>query len=241
MEAKVEHHALVEFRPAGYKLDITEPILLMFISIGVIFLLVWAASKRAKLVPGKLQGFVEVLIDFVRISIVDEMIGPAGKPWFTFLATFFLFIFVNNLLGLIPGREPATALIGTTTAWALIVFIVYHIIGVQKQGALKYVKGLIPSGLPVWLAPFMFVLEVISHLLRPLTLALRLFANIFAGHQVLLVFAGLAVSAPWFVKIAPFSGLLIMYAFEIFVSGMQAYIFTMLTALYIGGALQTDH
>lgn len=232
---------LIKWEIAGLHLDVTEPILLLFIAAFIIFALLWAAGRKAKLIPGRLQAFVEMIVDFVRFSLVDDMIGKEGKPWFPFIATFFLFIFISNLLGLIPGREPATAFMGTTVAWAVIVFFVYHIIGIRKHGAFSYIKGLVPSGMPVAIVPILFILELISHLLRPLTLALRLFANMVAGHKVLAVFTTLAMSTPWFIKPFPFAGLLIMYSFEIFVAGMQAYIFTLLTALYINGAIHADH
>lgn len=241
MEKPVEHEAIFKYDIAGIHMDITEPILLMFIAAAIIFILFWIVGRRAKLVPGRLQMGVELIVDFIRFNLIDEMIGKEGKPWFPFIATVFIFILINNLLGLIPGREPATAFTGTTAAWAVIVFFTYHIIGVKKHGMINYLKTIVPSGLPVWLVPILFILEIISHLLRPFTLALRLFANVFAGHQVLLVFTTLAISAPWFIKLLPFSGLLIMYSFEIFVSAMQAYIFTMLTVLYISGALHADH
>lgn len=241
MSKEVEHKPIIKDSITGYHLDITEPILLMFIAAIIIFSLIWAAGKKAKEIPGKFQNFIEILIDFIRFDLVDDIIGKEGKPYIAFMITLFLFILVNNLLGLIPGREGATSFIGTTAAWALIVFVLYNYIGIQKQGFVGYIKGIVPSGLPIFIVPIMFILELISHLLRPFTLALRLFANIFAGHQTLLAFTTLAITSNAWIQFLPFSGLVIMYTFEVFVSLIQAYIFTLLTALYINGAVHVEH
>jgi F-type H+-transporting ATPase subunit a len=234
-------HPLIKFSLSGVRLDITEPILLMFIAAVLVFLMVMIAGRRAKLIPGKFQNMIEMVVDFIRFGIVDDMIGKEGKPWFPFIATLFLFILMNNLLGLIPGREAATAFTGTTVSWAVLVFLAYHAVGIKHHGLLGYLRSFIPAGVPIALLPIMLPVEIISHFFRPLTLSLRLFANIFAGHQVLAVFAGLAFSASWLIKWLPFAGLVAMYGFEVFVSFIQAYIFAVLTAIYINGAIHIEH
>lgn len=237
---KVEH-AIFKLKIGGVHMDITEPILLMFLAAIMVFMLIFMAGRRAKMVPGKFQNMIEMIIDFIRFGIVDDMIGKEGKPWFPFIATLFLFILFNNLLGLIPGREPITAFTGATAAWAIMVFFLYHAVGIKHHGVIGYLKGFIPSGVPIVILLIMLPIEIFSHFLRPLTLALRLFANIFAGHQILAVFAGLAISSPLIIKVLPFGGLVAMYGFEVFVSFIQAYIFAVLTAIYINGAIHIEH
>lgn len=235
-------HVYYKISLFGIDLSITKAVIVLWLAALVVFLIFWIPSRRPKLIPKTWQNIVESLIEFVREGLVLEIMGEEGKPYFSVLATFFLFIFVTNLLGLIPGSFPATSQMGTTAAWAIIVFILYNAVGVIKQrGPLKYLKTFVPPGTPMALAPFMFILEIISHIARPISLAIRLFANIVAGHMVLGVFTLLAFTSVIWIKLLPFSMIVIMYLFEILVAGLQAYIFTILAAIYIGSALKAEH
>lgn len=231
--------------------------LVLMVIVTAIFWIV--ASRRAArimaeggtgmdLVPHGISNAAEFLVDFVRNSICIDVIGEEGKKYFPFIGTIFVAVLFSNLLGLIPGAKAATGITGTTFTWGLIVFVVYNAIGFRKQGAWGYVKSFVPSGVPMWLVPFMFPLEVLTHFLRPVTLGIRLFANIYAGHVVLGVFAlfSALLFRPLFqghlvlssvVGILPMLATIAMYAFELFVAAIQAYVFAILTAVYIQGAL----
>ncbi len=206
------------------------------------------AARKASLVPKGFGNLAETGVEFVRNSIVSDVMGPEGLKYLPFMVTVFFFVLFNNLLGLVPGGLPGTGTVGTTFTWGLFVFLTYNFIGFQKNG-IAYLKSFIPSGTPWWLQPLILLLEVVSHLLRPFTLGVRLYANMYAGHIILGVFVifikivfdqitagGLVVASLSFVM------LILMYAFELFVAFIQAYVFTILTAVYISGALHAaDH
>jgi F-type H+-transporting ATPase subunit a len=228
-----------EFR--GIDLSITQYVLWMLVSALIVFLFFFIASRRPKLVPSGIQNIAEVLIEFVRNSIILEIMGEAGLPWFPFIGTIFFFILFINLLGLVPHTGAATSRISTTAVWAVMVFVVYHAVGIKSNGLFHYLKSFVPPGVPIVLVPFMIIIEIFSHLARPLSLAVRLFANMLAGHMVLGVFLMMAATSSWWIKLLPFGGALIMNLFEVFVGALQAYIFTVLTAIYIGGAMHPEH
>ncbi len=225
----------------GIDLSINKAVVFLWISALVVFLLVWLPSRRPSLVPRGLQNLVEGLLEFIRDGIVKEVMGEKGLPYFPFIATLFLFILGANLVGLIPGSFTATAQTSTTWTWAVIVFLLYNYVGVTTHGPIKYLKTFIPAGAPLPLMPIMFVLEVISHIVRPFSLGVRLFANMLAGHLVIALFIGMSVGAAWYVKAFPFAFAVIMYMFEVFIAVLQAYIYAILAAIYIGGALESEH
>jgi len=204
-------------------------------------------SRRASLVPKGIGNIAEAGVEFVRNSICIDVMGPEGAKFFPFIGTIFFFVLFNNLLGNIPPALPGTGTVGTTFTWGVIVFLVYNGIGIRKNGAWGYLKSFIPSGTPLALKPLMFVLEIMSHLLRPLTLGVRLFANMYAGHIMLGVFAIFcALVLEHFTAIGlivlPLSFVMqvILRGFELFVAVLQAYIFAILTAVYINGALHAS-
>lgn len=214
--------------------------------IGTVLLLAfWViASRKVKLVPEGIGNLAEAGVEFVRNGICIDIMGPEGKKYFPFIGTIFFFVLFNNLLGNIPPALPGTGTVGTTFTWAIVVFIVYNAIGIKKVGLGRYMKSFIPSGTPAWLAPLIFVIEIISHLLRPFTLGVRLFANMYAGHIMLGVFAiFMALALEHFTAVGalvlPLSFIMqiLLRAFELFVAVLQAYIFSILTAVYIQGAL----
>ncbi len=202
------------------------------------------ASRKARLVPAGIGNLAEAGVEFVRNGICADVMGPEGKKYFPFLGTIFFFVLFNNLLGNIPPALPGTGTVGTTFTWAIIVFLVYNGIGIKKNGFVRYIKSFVPSGTPGWLAPLIFLLEIISHVLRPFTLGIRLFANMYAGHIMLgvfAIFAGIFLEhvGPLTFVVTPLSFVMqvLLRAFELFVAALQAYIFTILTAVYINGAL----
>lgn len=219
-----------------------------FIALILTLVLVFAAKKRIALVPkGRFINAFEVLVEFVRNNIVKGCIHHNAERYVPFIATIFFFVLVNNLIGLIPGSKPGTGTIAGTLAIALTVFVYFTAAGVKAKGGFGYLKGIVPHGLPVAIVPLIFVIEFVSMLLRPVTQALRLFANMYAGHIVLGIFA--IMTELFFM--APFHGegalnalaspiwmvlLIAMYALEVAVAFIQAYVFTLLTAVYIDSA-----
>lgn len=236
-------HPYVELKIFGIDMSINMVIITLWLAVFLAFAFIFLAGRRPKLVPGRLQSMGEYVVTFVKDGIVLETIGKEGLPWVPFLTTVFLFILFNNLLGLIPGLATPTSSIYLTATLALMVFLSVHIVGMVKHGPFKYWRAVVlPSGAPVWLA-FLFVpLELISTLAKPFSLMVRLFANMFAGHAVLLVFLGLILLYRSYL-IAPFPLVLsvIVGALEIFFKFLQAYIFTILSAMYIGDAIHGGH
>lgn len=211
-----------------------------------------AASRRPALVPRGLQNFMEIVLEQFQ-ELLDDVIGHGGRRYLPLVATLGLFILLSNLLGLVPGLVAPTANLNTTAACAVIVFFTYHWIGFRKQGAARYLRHFM--GPVLWLGPLMFVIELFSHLARPLSLSLRLFGNMTGGHILLAVIfflMGLDGLIGWAISgsaggavLGGFGGLL-MIAFtvgfliplKILVSFLQAFIFVMLTMLYIAGAVE---
>jgi F-type H+-transporting ATPase subunit a len=216
----------------------------MLIALSLLLLFAIVASRKARLVPSGVGNLFEAGVDFVRDGICVDVMGPEGRKYFPFIGTMFFFVLFNNLLGNIPPALPGTGTVGTTFTWAIVVFLVYNGIGIKKVGFGHYIKSFVPSGTPLWLAPLIFAIEIISHLLRPFTLGVRLFANMYAGHIMLGVFAiFMALAIEHFTAVGalvlPLSFLMqvILRVFELFVAVLQAYIFSILTAVYINGAL----
>lgn len=174
-----------------------------------------------------LKGLFEVIIEFI-IGMIDMVIGEHGRKYAPFFAAIFFYIWVNNLIGLLPGMTAATDDMNTTLAMGLFVFAVYNILGLKENGW-GYVKHFF--GPVWWLAWLIVVIEILSHVLRPMTLGLRLRGNISADHTVLSIFLDLA---PWFVP-------MIFYGMGIFVASMQAFVFTVLSMVYVSMAVAHDH
>jgi F-type H+-transporting ATPase subunit a len=208
-------------------------------------------SGRLTVVPGKAQFFTEGVYGMVRNGLGRDILGSREFiKYVPLLFSLFVFILVNNLFGIIPPIQfPTMSRIGFPTALALVVYFVYHAVGIKKMGVGGYFKHLVPPGLPSWIVPLIFFLELVTYFVtRPVTLALRLFGNMFAGHilLVLCVVGGeyLLFDASGALKIAgvaAFLGGFVMTLFEGFVQFLQAYVFTLLSALYIAGALVEEH
>jgi F-type H+-transporting ATPase subunit a len=178
--------------------------------------------------PGKFQHIFELIYDFVHTQ-TDEQVGHHGQHYFAFFGTIFIFVLFMNLIGVIPGFESPTMSAPVPLGCALATFCYYNIMGVSANGIFKYLAHF--AGPIWWMAPLMIPIEIVSHLARPLSLTLRLYANMYAGEQVTMTF----LSLTYFVVPAVFMGL------HVFVSLLQAYIFMLLTMLYVGGATAHEH
>ena len=203
-------------------------VLYSWLAIVVLAVLGRMAAKNPTLIPGKLQNVAEVIIDGIE-NFQVEMMGEHGRPYFPLVATLGLYIFLCNLMGLFPGLFSATANANTNAAMALVVFFTTHAVGIKHHG-LMYVKHFTGTFWPI--APLMLVIELISHLSRVLSLTLRLFGNIFGEDLVLAI---LFILAGKFLAPLPMMGL------AIFTSFVQAFVFCLLTMLYISGALHEAH
>jgi F-type H+-transporting ATPase subunit a len=209
------------------------------------------AARKVRLVPAGISNVAEAGVEFVR-NMCEDVIGDRGADYFPYVATLFFFILFNNMLGLIPGFKPGTGTIGVTATLAIMTWVVFVWVGVRKNGFFGYMKSLVPSGVRemglaarIGLGAYIFVLEFFStFFIRPLTLAIRLFANMYAGHIIIGIFSAF-VALSW-ARFSIGGGLIgavsllmtiIMYAFEIFVAFIQAYVFAILTAAYIGSSV----
>lgn len=229
--------------PLGGGIPLTNYMVFLLFALVLTMVFFLVASRKVSLVPKGIGNVAELGVEFVRDNMVMDVIGPEGKPYLPFIATVFFFILVNNLVGLIPGAKPGTGTMGTTVTWAIIVFVVYNGIGVKRHGAWGYLKSFYPPGVIAPLAVFVMFLEIVSHFIRPLTLSIRLFANMFAGHVILGIFSIFTVllwdasAAGKVIAILPLAMQIVMYAFEVFVALIQAYVFAILTTVYINGAV----
>jgi F-type H+-transporting ATPase subunit a len=221
--------------------------LLVIAFVGYILLFV-LAFRKPKIVPGKFQVLMESGIGFVRDQITLQMIGPEGLPFLPFLATLFFFIFLGNILEVVPGVSfPLNSRLAFPLVMAIIAWVVYNTVGIKKHGLLGYLKMVMfppgaPKALYILLTPIEFISVIV---LRPITLTIRLFANMVAGHFLLSVFflgsLALLTGFPFILGVVSFGIGVALVGFEIFVASLQAFIFSMLTASYIAGAMAEEH
>lgn len=230
-----ELRCLVDWSLFGVNICLNKAVIMMWVVVAVSALLFIMAGSARRLVPTKLQSLAELLVDFIRGMIMETM-GKEGMRFFPFIATLFVFILFCNLLGLTPGTYTVTSQIVVTGAFALFVYGLSLVVGISKHGV-KFVRILIPPGTPGWLLPLMIPIELISHLARPLSLAVRLFANMTAGHTVLAVLFGMALTLPVWIGWLPFAFSIAINGLEVFIAFIQAYIFTILTCVYMGDAM----
>ena len=206
-----------------------------------------AGRKKTSLVPVGVQHVAEAGVNFIEESVVMETIGPEGKKYMPFLTTMVFFILFSNIFEVIPGIQfPANSRMAIPITLALVVWLIYNFVGIRSQGLFGYFKNsLFPPGVPKALYLIVTPIELVStFVVRPFSLAIRLWANMVAGHLLLVTFAILTAAlwdATYVGAVAPFAMLVLMTGFEILVSVLQAFIFTILTAVYIGGSLHPAH
>ena len=232
-----ELHPLIHISLMGIDISINKAIIAMWVGlVGVFFMFFLVVRGGLKVIPGKMQNLAEMSVLFLR-DMVKEYIGKEGFKYFPFVATLFFFIFSCNLIGLIPGSYTITSQVVMTGAFAVVIFMMTIVIGFLHHGA-HYISVLVPPGVPGILIPFMIPIEVISLLARPITLALRLFANMLAGHALMTVLFTLAMTGGVVIGWLPFGFTVLINGLEIFICFIQAYIFALLTCVYIGDAIK---
>ena len=227
----------------AFDLPITRHVVMMWIAATIVLVVAVLAARRRARVPGRMQSLVEIMVVFVRDELARKSIGPDGDRWVPFLLTVFFFIMTCNYLGLLPYAATATSNISVTAGLALLSLLMTQWAGIRQYGFAGHAKNLIPHGLPAWLLPIMIPVEILGILTKPFALCVRLFANMTAGHVIILslfsiIFLLKSVLFGVFISV-PFA--LFIYGIELLVAFLQAYIFTMLTALFIGMSAHPAH
>ena len=217
-------------------ISINKAVWFLFIGAAITFLILFIGSRLLKDRPGAYQVIVEETYGFGR-NFLGGQVGPEGMKWFPYTLSIFVFLLTLNLIGLIPNAYPVTANITFTMTLALITFVLTQYMGIKKNGAGSYFKNWTPPGVPLVMRPVLWFLHLVQEISKPLTLGLRLYANMLAGHLIIFVFLGLILYFGAFVAIVsvPFS--VVFYGFEVFVAVLQAYIFAILTQIYIEQAI----
>jgi F-type H+-transporting ATPase subunit a len=229
-----ELHDWIPISLGGLDISINKAVVMMWVVVSIVTILMVMAGSARKLVPGKLQSMAEMMVDFIRAIIMDT-IGKEGMRFFPLIATLFLFILFCNLIGLIPGSYTVTSQIIVTAVFACSVYGLSLVIGFFLHGV-KFLGILVPPGTPGWLVPLMIPIELMSQLARPISLAVRLFANMTAGHVLLGVLFGMAISGGLLIGWLPFVFTVAINVLEVGIAFIQAYIFTILTCVYLGDA-----
>jgi F-type H+-transporting ATPase subunit a len=234
-----EVHELVPIKIFGINASFTNSALWMVIGGTVLSAFLILAMRERSLVPGKLQSMAELSYEFVA-KMVSDNTGSAGKPFFPFIFTLFMFILTANMIGLVPGAFTVTSHIIVTFALAITVFLGVTAVGFIKNGP-GFVKHFVPSGVPLWLLPVLVPIEVFSYFVRPISLSVRLFANMMAGHTLLKVFGSFVVALGIIGGWAPLFFLVAFTGLELLVAFLQAFVFAVLTCVYLNDALHMHH
>ena len=220
----------------GFHLDPAHPIppfmvMILIIVLGLTGLCLFVRSRLSVEHPGKLQIVMEDGVQAL-VGMMEQWIGPKGPRYLPLVGTLFVFILCSNYLGLVPGFMAPTSSINVTLGCALTIWVYYHFHGFKEQGVVNYIKHFaLPPGSPVWMAPLMFIIEIISHLSRVMSLSLRLFGNIFGEELVIAILFGLV----------PFIIPLPMMFLGLITGGLQAFIFVLLSIIYLQGAVAVEH
>jgi len=225
---------LIPIHIGGLDVSYTNAALLMTVAVALITALLVLGTRNRALVPGRWQSIAEMSYEFVA-DMVETNVGHGGREFFPFVFTLFMFILFANFLGMIPYSYTVTSQIVVTFALAAVVFIGVTIIGIVRHG-FRFLRLFVPQGVPAALLLLLVPIELLSYFIRPFTLAIRLFANMLAGHTMLAIFAGFAASIG-LLGILPLGIDVLLVALEILVAALQAYVFAILTCLYLSDAI----
>ena len=228
-----------EVKIAGIDISFTNSSLFMLLSAGAICIFLLLGTREKKLIPGKIQLVAEMFYNFIA-KMISDTAGSKAKPYFPFIFSLFMFVLFCNMIGMFPYSFTVTSHIIVTLIMAMFIFVAVTIIGFIKHG-FKYLKIFVPSGVPVLLLPLITVIEIISYLSRPVSLSVRLFANMMAGHTMLKVFGGFVISLGILGGWLPLSFSVALTGLEILVAFLQAYVFAILTCIYLNDALNLHH
>jgi F-type H+-transporting ATPase subunit a len=232
---------IVPIKIAGHDFSLTNSGLLMLIVVGVVCLLMLAGGRGGPGIPGRLQSLAELAYEFIA-GMLRSAAGEAGMRFFPMVFSIFMFVLLANLIGLIPYSFTVTSHVIVTAALALLVFFTVIVVGVKEHG-LHFFKLFVPSDVPIYILPLVVAIEVFSFFVRPVSHSVRLFANMLAGHITLYVFGSFVImllSAGALLKataVLPFAMIIGLEALELLVAFLQAYVFAMLTCMYLNDAI----
>ena len=241
----IHQFAITDIVRFGEGFAFTNSALFMVLSVGLIVAYLLLATSRRAIVPNRLQLTSELLYEFVA-NMVRSSAGTAGMKFFPFVFSLFMFVLVANMFGMIPFFFTVTSHIIVTFALAALVFVVVLVYGFWKNG-LNFLKVFVPGGVPAYILPIVVPIEIVSFLSRPISLSVRLFANVLAGHITLKVFAGFVVSLGSLGVLGVFGAVLPLImtvgitALEFLVAALQAYVFALLTSMYLNDAIHPSH
>jgi len=234
---------LPEWKPGGVDLSLTRSVAMMWVASALLLVILLAAARRAKeAVPRGVRSVVEIFVLFIRDEVARKALGQDADRYLGYLLTTFFFILTCNLLGLVPGMTTATASISVTAALAGMAFVMIQLAGMREHGFVGHFKNLLPHGIPAWLVPILLPAEILGVFTKPFALCIRLFANMTAGHVVILSLVSLIfiMQTAYFAAVSiPMA--LFVYLLEILVAFLQAFIFTLLTAYFISMAAHPSH
>ena len=228
-----------ELKFGGFDLSFTNSSLFMVLSALIILGFLHFSTSNKKIIPDKIQLISEMLYNFIA-KMISDTAGSKAKPYFPFIFSLFTFVLMCNMIGMLPYSFTVTSHIIVTMIMALFIFIAVTVIGFFKHGA-KYLSIFVPSGVPMVLLPLITVIEIISYLSRPISLSVRLFANMMAGHTMLKVFGSFVLSLGIVGGWLPLTFSVALTGLEILVAFLQAYVFAILTCIYLNDALNLHH
>ena len=228
-----------EINLGNINLSFTNASLFMLLSAITIIIFLFLGTKKKSLVPSKIQIITEMSYSFVA-KMISDTAGSKAKPFFPFIFTLFMFVLFCNMIGMLPYSFTVTSHIIVTLMLAVVVFIGVTIIGFVKHG-IKYLELFVPKGVPIVLLPLIVIIEIISYLSRPVSLSVRLFANMMAGHTMLKVFGGFVISLGLLGGWLPLGFSVALTGLEILVAFLQAYVFAILTCIYLNDAINLHH
>ena len=240
--------ALGQFRlspslgPIGHSVNFANSNVYMIVAAGLILALIWLGMRPRAIIPGRLQAAAELSYDFIHKMCVDQ-IGEEGRRYFPFIFTLFFFVLMGNLLGLLPYAFTYTSHIAVTAALAVMVIVIVTFVAIKENGSHFFTEYFFPKGTPKLLAPLIIPIEIISYLSRPVSLSVRLFANMVAGHVMFEVFATFTVMLAGLgllgqaIAIGPIALNVVLVGFELLVACLQAYVFAILTCIYLHDAV----
>ena len=226
--------SILDIQVAGLNLSFTNSSLWMVIAAAVAFGVMWVGLRNASLVPGRMQNVAEMLYGIVA-NMVRDNVGDEGKKYFPIVFTLFMFLLFGNVLGMIPGSFTFTSHLAVTFFMAAVIFIAVTVIGIVRPGT-HFLRLFFPEGAPMWTAAILVPIELVSYLSRPVSLSVRLFANMVVGHTLLKVLGGFAVLMGA-AGVLPLALLVPITALEFLVAALQAYVFTILTCIYLHDAI----
>jgi len=230
---------LYEIHIGGIDVSITNSAVFMFVAIALVTAFLTLGMRQHALIPGRWQSMVELSHEFIA-KMVRDNVGSDGMRYFPFVFTLFMFILFCNLIGMVPFAFTVTSHIIVTFVMAAVVFLGVTVIGFIRHGT-HFLKLFVPSGVPIFLLPLLVVIELLSYLTRPISLSVRLFANMMAGHTMLKVFGGFVVALGVLAGWAPLAFVVALTGLEIGIAILQAYVFAILTCIYLNDAINLHH